>query len=322
MQILFDYEELNKVFKYILYIFLPYYLFGFYFKNLLILKQKQKMNEEQFNKHLNVEEFHQYLKKNNNQLLNNLKSFMQKFCFIKMITDYENKNDEIINSFNELNLKDILSIINMQDLTDILPESNSELSLETIINKLPKIFYSDEAFYKLFSKVLNFDNALNSIFNNVKKYNTNINYDITHELIIQFSPIKFRFIQLENNNFDLIEKYSEKKCNICGKISKKALLCLICGEKVCNERNDKNDESLIHTIKCTGSNCMFIKLYKMKLIYVSKNGRKLKLFHIYVNKSGNGAKGREITNEFNLNNEKMKLITRSYLSKEFHFKND
>ena len=60
----------------------------------------------------------------------------------------------------------------------------------------------------------------------------------------------------------------------------------------------------------------------MKLIYVSKNGRKLKLFHIYVNKSGNGAKGREITNEFNLNNEKMKLITRSYLSKEFHFKND
>jgi len=322
MQILFDYEELNKVFKYILYIFLPYYLFGFYFKNMLILKQKQKMNEEQFNKHLNVEEFHQYLKKNNNQLLNNLKSFMQKFCFIKMITDYENKNDEIINSFNELNLKDILSIINMQDLTDILPESNSELSLETIINKLPKIFYSDEAFYKLFSKVLNFDNALNSIFNNVKKYNTNINYDITHELIIQFSPIKFRFIQLENNNFDLIEKYSEKKCNICGKISKKALLCLICGEKVCNERNDKNDESLIHTIKCTGSNCMFIKLYKMKLIYVSKNGRKLKLFHIYVNKSGNGAKGREITNEFNLNNEKMKLITRSYLSKEFHFKND
>ena len=322
LQILFDYEELSKIFKYILYIFLPYYYFGFYFKNIIILKQKKELKEEQFIQKLNTEEFYKYLKNNNNQLLNNLKSFLQKFCFIRIISDYQNKNEEIINSLNELNLKDILSLINMQDLIEILPGLNNELYLVTVIEQLPKIFNSDEAFYKLFSKSLNFDNSINLIFENVKKYNTNLNYDITHELIIQFSPIKFNFIQLENNNFDLIEKYAEKKCNICGKIPKKALLCLICGEKVCNERNDKNDETIIHTIKCTGSYCIFIKMYKMKLIYITKDGGKLKLFHIYVNKNGNGAKGREITNEFNLNHEKMKLVMRNYLSKEFHFKND
>ena len=210
----------------------------------------------------------------------------------------------------------------MEDLSKILPEQENEICVEDIINKLPNTFNSDEIFYKLLSKNLNFENVLNSILENVKKYNTNLNYDLTHELIIQFSPIKFNFIHLDKNNFTLIEKYSTKNCNICGKIPKKALLCLICGEKVCNNIIDKNDESIIHTIKCTGSYCIFVKLYKMKLIYVNRNGNKKKLFHIYVNKNGSGAKGNEISNEYNLNCEKVKFVLRNYLSKEFHFKSD
>ena len=322
LTILFDYEELSKIFKYIIYIFLPYYLFGVYLKELIILKQKGKLNEEQFNQQLNMDEFHKYLKNNNIQLLNNMKLFLQKFCFIKIITDYQNKNDEIINSIDELNFKNILSIINMEDLSQLLPEQESEINIEDIIIQLHKTFNPDEIFYKLLSKNLNFENVLNSILENVKKYNTNLNYDLTHELIIQFSPIKFNFIYLDKNNFTLIEKYSTKNCNICGKIPKKALLCLICGEKVCNNIIDKNDESIIHTIKCTGSYCIFVKLYKMKLIYVNRNGNKKKLFHIYVNKNGSGAKGNEISNEYNLNCEKVKFVLRNYLSKEFHFKSD
>ena len=322
LQILFDYEELKDTFKYILYIFLPYYLFGLYLKYLIIQKHIKILNEEQIIQKLNSNELNNYLKENNSQILEHLNSFMKKFCFIKLISDYQNKNEDLIsNSFNQLNFKDILSIINMQDLLQFLPENN--LNIFDIINQLPKIFSSNEILYNILSQDLNFDKILNSIFENINKYNTNLIYDITPELIMQFSPIKFNFIHLDNNIFDLIEKTITKKCIICGKTPKKAMLCLICGEKVCHSSRlgFNQDELLSHTSKCTGSYGMFIKLYKMKLFYINNKGRKKRLFPIYVNKNGIGAKGEEIGGEFNLSKEKLKLMLKNYLSNDFHFKN-
>ena len=45
----------------------------------------------------------------------------------------------------------------------------------------------------------------------------------------------------------------------------------------------------------------------------------LKLYSIYVNKMGNGPKGDYISNEFNLSHEKLKLLKKNYISKDFHF---
>lgn len=57
----------------------------------------------------NLEE---YLSKNNQYLIKIcLNYFIQKLLIIKIITDYENNNDEIINNFNKL------SIENMSNLT-------------------------------------------------------------------------------------------------------------------------------------------------------------------------------------------------------------
>ena len=322
LQILFDYEELKDTFKYILYIFLPYYLFGLYLKYLIIQKHIKILNEEQIIQKLNSNELNNYLKENNSQILEHLNSFMKKFCFIKLISDYQNKNEDLIsNSFNQLNFKDILSIINMQDLLQFVPENN--LNMFDIINQLPKVFSSNDILYNILSQELNFDKILNSILENTNKYNTNLIYDITPELIMQFSPIKFNFIHLDNNIFDLIEKTITKKCIICGKTPKKAMLCLICGEKVCHgsRLGFNQDELLSHTSKCTGSYGMFIKLYKMKLFYINNKGRKKRLFPIYVNKNGIGAKGEEIGGEFNLSKEKLKLMLKNYLSNDFHFKN-
>ena len=321
LQILFDYEELKDIVKYFLYMFLPYYLFGFYLKQLVVQKHKKILNQEQFIQKLNSQEFYEYLKDNNKQLLEYLNSFLKKFYFIKLISDYQNKNEDLISSsFNQITFKDILSIIKMENLLQILPEN--ELNICDIINQLPKTFNSNDILYNILSQELNFDKILNLIFENVKKYNKDSNYDITYELIIQFSPIKFNFIQLDNNNFDLIEKTIGKKCNICGKMPKKSMLCLICGEKVCYRHilDINQDEIFIHTLKCTGSYCMFIKLYKMKLFYINDKGRRLLLFPIYVNKSGIGAEGEEIGGEFNLSREKLKLVLKNYLSDDFHFK--
>ena len=96
LQILFDYEEFHGTFKYIIYIFLPYFCFGIYFKKLMIEKNNNKLNKEEFEKKLNINEFQNYLEDDNKQILKYLNYFFKKFCFIKLISDYKCKNEDII----------------------------------------------------------------------------------------------------------------------------------------------------------------------------------------------------------------------------------
>ena len=310
LEIIFDYEEIKETLKYILYIFLPYFCFGLYFKNLMIKKNNNDINEEQFIHNLSLEEFNKYLKENNKQIMTYLNSFLKKFCFIKLISDHQDKNEEIINTFNELSVKNILSLLDMNDLVKLL--SQKEILINEIINLLPKAFNSNEIFYELFHSILNFDKVINSILENIKKYITKVNYEINHGLLIQFSPIKFNFINLDYNIFDFIESNIGKPCQVCKEIPKKSFLCLICGEKVCKP------ESNIHTRKCTNNYCIFIDMDSMRLIYLDEKDEIIKFSPIYVNKTGSGPISSEISNEFNLCHEKLNLMIKNYVSKDFY----
>ena len=55
---------------------------------------------------------------------------------------------------------------------------------------------------------------------------------------------------------------------------------------------------------------------------MTNRGKGLKLFPIYVNKSGIGVKDNEFSGEFNLSKEKLKLILKNYLCNDFLFKNE
>ena len=320
--LLFDYEELKEIFKYIIYIYLPYYCFGLFFKSLIIQKHNKNIDDEQFKQKLNLEGFKNYLKDNNNQILKDLNSFLTKFCFLKVISDYKNKNEGIINIINSLSIQNKFELIDMNDLLKQFP--TDELFIDDIINILPKTFDENNIFFKQFSSVLNFDNILNSIIENAKKYNTDskIIYQITHELIIQSIPTKFHFYPLENNIFDFIEKNTGKTCQECGKIHKSLFMCLICGENVCKNLNSRArfDALNIHTHKCQGDYCIYLDMIFMNLYYINTKGSLIKLFPIYINKAGTGPMESGITNEFNLSYEKLKMITKDFISKDFHFK--
>ena len=317
MEILFDYEEIKKTFKYILYIFLPYFCFGLYYKKLIIDKENNILNKEQIKQKLNLDEFYKYLKDDNKQIMKLFTEFLRKFCFIKMISDYQNKNENIFNSINSLSFDNILTLIDMEDLIKILPKN--DIYIDDIINLLPKTFDSNNIIYKIFPNKLNFDKVLNSIFENVNKYN-NEEYELNKELIIQFIPIKFNFIHLEKNIFDFLEKYVTKKCSLCDNLTSNSYICLICGEKVCNPK--KNDDIIIHIDKCTDNFCIYIDTTDMKVYHVDRKGYLNDLFPIYINKSGTGPKRNEITNEFYLSEEKLKTIIKNYVSRDFNLKNN
>ena len=173
----------------------------------------------------------------------------------------------------------------------------------------------------MISQDLNYDKVLNLIIENVKKNSTNKIYEINKELIIQFSPIKFNFINLPYKIFDFIEENTGKECCVCDRLVRETFLCFICGKKVCSPFNKAYDEREIvkHSNICASSYCIYVDMNNMTLFYFNKDGFVIKFFPIYVNKTGNGPKIDEITNNFYLSDEKIKLIIKNYICNDFYF---
>ena len=315
--LLCDYEEFKEMIKYILYIFLPYFCFGLFFKKLIVDKNNNELDNEQFKQKLNILEFKKYLKDDNETIMKKLNAFLKKLCSIKIISDYRNKieeNENIINTFNQQSMKDILSFLDLNNIINNLTQN--EIFVEDIINELPKTFNSNDILYNLLIPTLNFDKVINNIFENVTKYNNNIKYEITKELILQFSPTKFNFIHFEKNIFDFLIKNTGKKCEICNKISRSWLLCLICGKKICDSRQ----EAFRHTDDCMGGYCIYIDMSNMILFYVDTKDLVLGLYPLYLDKNGIGPKKSKIFNEYNLSNERLKTTLENFINLEFHFK--
>ena len=319
LQILFDYEELKESFKYILLLFLPFITFGYYFKILILQKRNNKINEEQFKLKLSIKEIKNYLQEDNKNIMKYLFSFLKKFFFIKLVSDYQNKNEDLINNFSEMSNYDVLALLDINKSGKNLKEN--EFCINDIINMIQNSFNSNDIFYQLLPSDISFDKILNLICDNINKFCREISFGVCKELFIQFTPIKFDFINLENNIFDFIIKNTGKKCNICKKTNRKLLLCLICGEKVCSptRNNIINDEAILHADMCTGDSCIFIDMNNMKLNYIDTKGIHSKLYPLYVNQIGSGPKKIEITDEFHLSQEKLKLIRKNFVCKDFYF---
>ena len=309
--ILFDYEELKVTFKYILYLFFPYFTFGLYFKKLLI---DNFDNKESLKQKLNINEFNKYLKADNENVVKCLTEFLKKFCFIKFISDYNNENEKLINSFNELSLIDILRIIDMDDLVKILPQK--ELNINDIIINLPKIFNAEEIIYNLISPDFKVDKILETIF---EKIQSEENLEINKELIIQFIPIKFNFIKLDKNIFDFVIGITGKECCECQSIEKRAYICLICGEKVCQPSDYITKEALAHIRNCSAYYNIYIMTEGMNCYYFDLNKEKLRLMPLYVNENGTGPKDDEISDNYNLSEENLKLLIKNYVCRDFNF---
>ena len=315
LSILFDYDEMEETFKYIIYIFLPYFCCGYYYRDLFFKKDCKNLDKPTLINKLNVEDLKIYLETNNKTIINYFIGILKKIAITKLITDFHHKNEEIINNFNNLSLEYLLTLIEKDSFYKSLSKNNKEVNIMDIINYLPKILNPNDLFYKIIGNIFESNKVFKSIFGNIKKYYTEKEI-MSKELIIQFSPIKFGFTYLDKNIFNWVERNIEKKCDVCNVISKYSFVCLICGKRVC-----KKGHILEHVKKCGGSYCIFIDMDNMRLFFYSMNFISKKLFPLYVNDSGNGPDGYEIGNEFNLSKEKLNLAIKGYVCNDFHLNN-
>jgi hypothetical protein len=313
LSILFNYDEMKETFKYILYIILPYFAFGFYYRNLVVKKElniKEKMN---------MKDLRKYLMENNKQILDYLDVLLKKFYITKLVLNFKNNRDDILNSFNKLTLKNLLLIIDQNNIYGLFHKNeNDEINFMDIFHIIPKIFYDTEIFYKLFKNYLNHNKVFESIFSSVKNNDNDEEKEIEKELIIPFTPIQFDFIHLDNNVFDWIERNLLKKCDICSKLTKYSYICLICGKKVCNSR-DNRSHILEHTNICGKNNCLFVDMKSMKMVLCKYPIYIKKLNALYVNESGIGTDEYEIGKEFNLAHEQLYLALKNYVCFDSQF---
>ena len=317
LSILFNYKEIKDIFIYIIYLFIPYFSFGFYLRNLMVKNKFYSLYTKKLKEKITMKNWEEFLIANNEYMIKNcLHYFIQKLLIIKFITNYNAINDDILNNFNELSLEKMFSLIELDKLYNLLKNKNKdEIQFVDLLTVIPKLFKTDDIIYKQYIANFKFKKLFESIIDNIKKKKTE-KYLIKKEFIIHFLPIKFNFINLEENIFDLVENNLDKKCAICYKLSKHYFICLICGKKICHSGpcNEYNE----HLGNCTGNYCIYIDMNDMKLFLCSKEDAK-NLYSLYVNEAGVGPSEREIGNEYNLNKEKLKLTLKNFICNDFNF---
>ena len=308
LSILFDYDEIKQTFKYLIYIFLPYFSFGNYLRFLII-------NDIPLNQ-INIEQFKKYIIDNNDEMIGIFKIFLQKLTLIKLITDYNNKNDDIIKSFNEFSIEQLLSLLNIDNLYILLHKYINEINFLDIFLYLPKIFNSNDFLFKEYKN--NLGDLFNTIIKNIKFENDAPKESLTKELIINFNPIIFNFIEFDNKIFDWIENNLTKKCKMCSKHSKYSYICLICGNKVCH--TNSCNQFAKHAELCNGNNSIFLDMDDMKICISIQMRYMQYFFPLYLNKNGIGPSGYEMENIYTLSEENLKFAIKNFISYDFFFK--
>ena len=281
--------------------------FLFYLRH-LISENNFYYSRDKINEKINIEDFKQYLNNNNSQMINYLNQFLQKLYIINILADYSRSLNYNI---NELSLEKLFSILNMDELYQSLSKNEkNEIIFTDLFEKLPKFRANEKYISSDYNKIFDL------MINNAKEKNQKKSL-IKAELISQFVPYKFKLIDLDNNIFDMVEKYLFKKCCICNNYTKYYYICLICGEKVCNTKIC--DKILKHVDSCGGGSGIFIYISTTSLCLVkSISTKRNNLYPLYVNESGVGPNEYEIGNEFNLSQEKYNNALKIYISNDFH----
>ena len=310
--VLTDYDDIKNLFIYFLNWALPYFCFWIYLRDLIVKNNFYSLNDDKIKEKIDINNFMLFMKENNKIINNYLKIFLQKLLIIKIISKYNNNKDNLYYNINSLSIENLFVELNMQNLYKNLTNNiNNEINIIDIFDKLPNIIMSDNLFIVKDCIIFDTNKIIDLLINNAKNIKEE-KYLLNPEFFYQFILYKFDFIEFEDNLFDFIEKSLFEKCDICKQLKKKTCLCLICGKKVCTE------DITHHTFKCTLSDNVFFDLQSM-ILFGFYNFGFFKIFDfIYTKEFNEVPNSNYITNEFNLNKEKVQLALKNYISRNFH----
>ena len=309
--ILLDYSEFSELFLYIINWALPYFFFWLYLRHLIVENHLYSFYDEKMKDKINIDNYKQYLKDNNSKINDYFKLFLNKLLMIKIITNYNSEKSIMFNKkIHDLTMEEIFTELNIQNLYDALKNENNEIDYTKIFEILSNKLSSSISTIKD-CIIPDSDKIVTLLINNLVKIKEE-KYIMNERFFYQFNLYKFDFIKLEDNIFDFIEKYLFTKCYACSTYKKLNYVCLICGNKMCQ------DEIIEHIFKCTLSDIIFIEMKTMKLVYFHLFKSYRLSYALYTNEFGGGPTDNFISKEFILNKENYKYTLKNYICVDFH----
>ena len=309
--ILLNHDEFKELFSYVINWTLPYFFFWLFLRYLIVENHLYSFYEEKMKEKININNYKQYLKDNNSKINDYFKKFLNKLLMIKIIACYN--SEKIVNfnkKINDLTMEEIFIELNIQNIYDELKNGNNEIDYTRIPEVLSNKLSSHNSTIKD-CIISDSDKIVTLLINNLVKLKEE-KYIMNERLFYQFSLYKFELIKLEDNIFDFIEKYLFNKCYICSRYKKINYICLICGNKMCQE------EIIEHIFKCTLSDIILIEMKTMKLIYFHNFKSSRLSYTLYTNEFGGGPTENFISKEFVLNKENYKYTLKNYICLDFH----
>ena len=308
----FNYDEIEGYEKYIMYMVMPIYAFGFFLKSIYFLTSFG-FNKEEFLKHLNSEELYKFL--NEDKTLNLIITQVAKeLAYTKIIM---NKNIDIDKLSLELN--DNLDLLNLPSLKN--------KSLLEILDELDKLIEADATndknkhLYQYLKPNNNYKEVFDLILNShiVASKNEKCDKVLSPSLFGSCLPCIFKFIDLPELAIDFEYESYNKICQVCKAKGKRALICLDCGRKVCDSRScltTFNGEEvpgfIAHCKICGGGRTAYLQSDDCSVLFISNKAVFRKFIPLYVNEFGEGISKANFGKEFKLNKEEVKKALKMF----------
>jgi hypothetical protein len=308
----FEYEQVEGFEKYIIYLILPFYAFGFFLKSIYFLTSF-RFNKAIFLEHLNAGEMEKFLKEDTT--LNLIIAQVAKQCaYTKAIM---NKNIDA--SKLTMNVDDNLDLLNLptlkgKSLLEILDELEILIEADAYDEKKKHLYNTlkYELNYKeIFLKILeeHIDAANKEQCDEI----------LSPSLFGSCIPCIFNFIDLPELAIDFEYENYNKVCQICKVKGKRSLICLDCGRKVCDSRSclaDFKGETMAsfiaHCKICGGGRTAYLQSDDCSVLFISNKAVFKKFVPLYVNEFGEGISKRNFGKEFKLNKEEVKKALKMF----------
>jgi len=318
--ILFDFENSEKFF---IHLFSPFILIISFIKNVFI-ENNLNLSPIQLKKSLNIGLFNNYIINDDANLRQSMDIFLEKIFIFSLI----NKNKKY-NKDNLIKITENNKATNDNVYKELLLEKYKEkLVSELVLNLEKDIQIENNCPLKLyFFNKINNKNKIQEIFNTFQNiFNIiSIKYCINNNLLLFGNHIKFKFISIEKTLLDHIAKIEKKQCMYCGKYNKSCVICLLCGEKVCDSKLCIPKENnpyylysyLIHSLNCNDSNVPYITELG-KIIFYSGRRVIYDFNQIYLNKFGEACnEGKSITKDYLLVEKNYQAMEKMFIDHTF-----
>ena len=126
---------------------------------------------------------------------------------------------------------------------------------------------------------------------------------------------EFTIINFPENIMEFLNKVNNECCLYCKKKNLSSYLCLLCGNKICNDINcdfgdiSKKDDKktlLYHAQKCWSGDGIFLDIQNTEIIYISRRKIIKSNIFIYMNNFGETLKKGLMSAEYKLNKDELK----------------